>query len=82
MGKAITYELQDTDEVKRMRQVRRDIEKECKTLAGLFEWIKQIDRERDKLQRPRRARSSQRQPRMRQLAKRKRSSATRSKPKN
>jgi hypothetical protein len=38
-------DMPEVDEVERLRQVRRQIERECKTLDGLFVRLRELDRQ-------------------------------------
>jgi hypothetical protein len=45
------YGKEDLDDVERMRQVRREIEKECKTVDGFFQWLRRIQLQHDRRRR-------------------------------
>lgn len=57
------YNLEDVDEVERMRQVRRDLEQQFPSSDAFFSWLEKLQRQHD-----RRVASKQRQRRKQKQA--------------
>jgi hypothetical protein len=68
MTKRQHYELQDIDEVERLRQVRRDFEQQFKTLGAYFDELTKLQKQHDRRVRREKKMRTKQKPRARAVS--------------